>query len=876
MATKGKGKGGREDKKSAKKSEEPPPIKETKEEETPEVLEETPIQVEEPPIVEEPPKEPTPEPAYDEPTLTELIVESYEGEKVRGLYEGEGECSFTGGHHYKGNFSSGLMHGRGIYTWADGVQYEGEFTNNQVTGKGTYRWPNKSSYEGDVVNGMRHGYGIFRVKSGTMNYAGDWCMGKRHGKGRMEYDPQGQSYYDGDWVNNIKHGWGIRQYPSGSVYQGMWFSNVRHGEGTMKWVDKDQMYLGQWEDGVQHGMGQHIWFLRRVGGSQYPLRNTYDGEFCKGLRHGYGTFYYANGAKYEGMWKDNMKHGQGKFTFKNGRIYEGRFEKDHIAEFPSFSLDGTCTPDLGQIRTRTPLPADNVSVHSNESKNTLGPSMALEIDHLLTEFTEFDREEEVNQVMYVIMRHMSSLRMIYNNYASLGYEESPDNTYIMNRMQFWRMMKDCKFHHHDITLMDMDRALVPDPRSSDLHNPYGKILIREYLNHLVTLGYLIYGEEHDGKGPVLAWCLSKLIADNILPNACSVGGNFYYEQRRAVNALVHMDRAYQVYNSICSPRKHTPHEPSMKMRQFLFMLKDYKLVNADLTPQNAINVLAADDPKVADPEGAYNLELEMCFLEFFEALIGCAQVYVTEAVVKDPSTPRPSTQLTQEQSMLSIPLSPGRAGSREQTEIDDGEEEEGEGSQHHKSPSPETAATPVAPRAVSSSGGTHKTGEGSHKLQEQQASNATASTSHSDHRPAVSQQESARNVPSEQGGLADTRKTMSFMSAHSHRTEEGEPPLMQSMVSVGVAHSDIGDEEDEEECEEVVEEEELDEDTRKYNFWTHQVHIFFMRKFFPAYENMSMLNHMIALKYADDGRRHYHPEEEKSTKSPLRSSPIES
>ena len=61
---------------------------------------------------------------------------------------------------------------------------------------------------------------------------------------------------------------------------------------------------------LQHGLGQHIWFLKRVAGSQYPLRNMFDGEFVKGLRHGHGTFYYANGSRYEGHWKDNMKHGK--------------------------------------------------------------------------------------------------------------------------------------------------------------------------------------------------------------------------------------------------------------------------------------------------------------------------------------------------------------------------------------------------------------------------------------------------------------------------------------------------------------------------------------------------------------------------------------
>jgi len=40
-------------------------------------------------------------------------------------------------------------------------------------------------------------------------------------------------------------------------------------------------------------------------------------------------------------------------------------------------------------------------------------------------------------------------------------------------------------------------------------------------------------------------------------------------------------------------------------------------------------------------------------------------------------------------------------------------------------------------------------------------------------------------------------------------------------------------------------EEELDESTRQFNFWTHQIHIFFVRKFLPAAENMIRLKHAV-------------------------------
>ena len=81
--------------------------------------------------------------ANEEPDLTTMVVEQYEGPKNdKGAFHGDGGVvRFQGGHVYRGSFAEGKMHGTGRYEWADGVVYEGDFECNSITGIGTYTWP---------------------------------------------------------------------------------------------------------------------------------------------------------------------------------------------------------------------------------------------------------------------------------------------------------------------------------------------------------------------------------------------------------------------------------------------------------------------------------------------------------------------------------------------------------------------------------------------------------------------------------------------------------------------------------------------------------------------------------------------------------------
>ncbi|XP_052628614.1 radial spoke head 10 homolog B-like isoform X4 [Harpia harpyja] len=567
----------------------------------------------EPEVVEEPPVQDVPQ-YYEEPILTQVIVKSYEGEKVHGLYEGEGFAYFEGGNTYKGMFSEGLMHGQGTYTWTDGVKYEGIFVKNVQMFNGRYTWNDGSIYEGSIKNGVRHGFGFFRSGTCPVSYIGYWCKGKRHGKGTIYYDQEHTSWYSGDWVNNVKEGWGMRRYQSGNIYEGQWEKNVRHGKGRMRWLTANQEYMGQWVYGIQHGYGTHIWFLKRMPASQYPLRNEYIGDFVNGERHGHGKFVYASGAVYDGEWVCNKKHGKGKFVFKNGHVYEGEFTDDRIVEYPAFQVDAMSAKELNAICTGSNFGTENISIINGlENTSILGSNIELDVSSLLDLLPREDRHEELKQVEFAVLRHITELRRVYTFYSGLGCDHSLDNTFLMTKLQFWRFLKDCQFHHSNITLAEMDRILSGDKTPlEEIHCPRETLLFRTFLSYLIRLAFHIYHEEHKEKGPYLQKCFLEMMSRNVIPTACCIQGILFSEERCTVFAMSYIDKCWEIYRAFCRPSTRPPFEPTMKMRHFLWMLNDFKLLSKQLTASKLVEILVKDGPSLHDSSST-NLEPECTY-----------------------------------------------------------------------------------------------------------------------------------------------------------------------------------------------------------------------------------------------------------------------
>ncbi|XP_019368423.1 PREDICTED: radial spoke head 10 homolog B2-like [Gavialis gangeticus] len=774
---------------------------------------------------------------YEEPVLTQLIVKSYEGEKVHGLYEGEGVAYFEGGSVYRGMFSEGLMHGQGTYTWADGVKYEGTFVKNVQLYNGTYTWCDGSVYEGEITKGVRHGFGMYKSGTHPVSYIGQWCEGKRHGKGTIYYNQEGTSLYDGDWVNNIKEGWGIRCYESGNIYEGQWEKNVRHGEGRMRWLTINQEYTGQWANGIQHGFGTHTWFLKRIPGSQYPLRNEYIGNFVKGDRHGHGRFIYASGAMYDGEWICNKKHGFGRFVFKNGRIYEGEFINDQIADYPTFQVDAMNTQDLSGIRTQSPIGTETIRITDGQGNTSvLGSNIELDISSLLDLIPENDRKEEIKQLEYAVLRRISELRRIYSFYSSLGCDQSLDNTFLMTKLQFWRLLKDCQFHHCNITLADMDRILKGDNvPPEELHSPYETLLLRTFLSYLIHLAFHIYHKEHDDKGPYLFKCFSKMMSKNIIPHACHVQGILFHKQQHTASAINYIDKCWEIYGAFCRPSIRPPHEPTMKMRHFLWMLKDLNILSKQLTSPKVVEILAKENPFVRDKDDT-NLEHELVFLEFLEALLDCALLYVTSDMIKqqvEHVTQKRSSSRSEDYSGVKYIaqhpecLSRRSIHSRSMVSADTNHE-----------------ASEASHFCIDTMSSSSKIAESSNsnkiKKSELKSKDSTCECKTSPQTQKLNEKEKGSFI---QASHTVLNSTFSSSTTHLQSTDDKDEILVQSLPILETEKGQVLSSPVKELADKLEKAE--SEQKEKINFWLSQIHIFFVTTLFAAYKHEQVVREKI-------------------------------
>lgn len=295
-------------------------------------------------------------------------VEHYAGSvNAEGNYNGVGFISSCMEFQYTGDLKDGQLHGNGHLAWSNGYKIDGAFAEGIANGKGRITWPNGDTYEGDIVNGVRHGAGVLTSHNGKAVYDGWWYRSRRHGKGSQSYTDG--SVYSGDWHHDTRHGRGVMTYANNDAYEGDWKEDKREGSGSMGWRHSTkhfvELYDGEWSDGKPHGRGVST-YVRPLDDSPEDstspvsyappvasVINTYRGYFVNGVRHGLGTFYYADGSAYEGDWLNGKKNGNGLFVNYNGSNFFGKFLNDVPQNLPQLVELGNaglvpevCTKDI--------------------------------------------------------------------------------------------------------------------------------------------------------------------------------------------------------------------------------------------------------------------------------------------------------------------------------------------------------------------------------------------------------------------------------------------------------------------------------------------------------------------------------------------------
>ena len=330
----------------------------------------------------------------------------YEGDWKDDKKYGNGILKYDNGDKYEGEWEEDKKHGEGIEILKNGVVLKGKWDKGLKTGVFTRIEKNNDIYEGEYSKDIPIGEWKLINKQGDIfecefknnkfvtkkivkgkldltewnnegKYEGYIENGKRHGKGKMEY--QDGSIYEGEFKDDIRDGQGILIYNDGSRFEGCWILGKKNGifkivtcdnltyigelkndecvgiwklikpdgkkvdvirkEGKFIEVVKEesksynmiQTYKGKWQEegsyigevlnGKRHGRGMLI----------YRDRSIYEGEFKDDKKDGQGKFIYTKVSRfdyYEGEFKEGNRDGQGKLIYKNGSIYEGQFKDD--------------------------------------------------------------------------------------------------------------------------------------------------------------------------------------------------------------------------------------------------------------------------------------------------------------------------------------------------------------------------------------------------------------------------------------------------------------------------------------------------------------------------------------------------------------------
>ena len=144
-----------------------------------------------------------------------------------------------------------------------------------------------------------------------------------------------ESRYKGDVLNGKPHGKGVKLFENGDYYEGEWKHGFFEGKGRLVCPATRMVYDGNFKKGVPHGYG-NFYYACKIPMLTYDVGRDvlnyldclrYEGNFVDGKRHGKGKMYllpHSFARVDKDYVKDYDEHYQGDITF------EGQWENDEM------------------------------------------------------------------------------------------------------------------------------------------------------------------------------------------------------------------------------------------------------------------------------------------------------------------------------------------------------------------------------------------------------------------------------------------------------------------------------------------------------------------------------------------------------------------
>ena len=142
--------------------------------------------------------------------------------------------------------------------------------------------------------------------------------------------PDKDYYYIGQYnkIKKMREGRGALVYNNKTYTVGYWSNDMRNGYG--KEYDRFNFCLfhGNYVNDIKEGLGTEFQ-------KKYNIDNNnivYHGLYEKGLRNGFGVYYFTNGERWEGKFIKGKKHGRGKFypNHNSTECYKAEFDNDKL------------------------------------------------------------------------------------------------------------------------------------------------------------------------------------------------------------------------------------------------------------------------------------------------------------------------------------------------------------------------------------------------------------------------------------------------------------------------------------------------------------------------------------------------------------------